>query len=115
MALHRSDYDHVASLYAERLTEATRFRFPEEDFLRDVDPGFYAARYLRAWQLRAALAGTLIERFDEDWYRNPRAGGFVRELMRRGQAENASGLAERVTGLPLSFARVIEGLTRVLA
>jgi hypothetical protein len=115
IALHRSDYEQVAPLYAELLTEATRFRFPEEDFLRDVDPGFYAARYLRAWQLEAALAGALVEQFDHDWYRNPRAGGFVRDLMRRGQAEDAGRLAENVTGAPLSFAPVIQRLTAALA
>jgi hypothetical protein len=115
IALHRGDYEHAERLYAELLTSATRFRFPEEDFLRDVDPGFYAARYLRAWQLEAMLADRLVEQFDEDWYRNPRAGGFVRDLMARGQADSADRLAQRVTGGPLSFAPVIRRLTRVLA
>jgi hypothetical protein len=115
IALHRGDYVQAAPLYAELLTDATRFRFPEEDFLRDVDSGFYAARYLRAWQLEAMLADRLVERFDEDWYRNPRAGGFVRDLMARGQADPADRLAEQVTGGPLSFAPVIRRLVAVLA
>jgi hypothetical protein len=117
LELHRGDYAaaDLGDRYAGTLTGATRFRFPEADALLDVDSGFYAARYLRAWQLEAMLARTLTERFDVDWYRNPRAGGFVRELMRRGQAEPAHRLAESVTGQPLSFAPAVERLTRALA
>lgn len=111
LSLHRGDYgEHAAAEYAERLTEATGFRYPEADYLRDVDPGFYAARYLRAWQLEAAMAGALVNRFDEDWFRNPRAGAFVRGLMRRGQADSADALAREVTGGPLSFRPLWERL-----
>jgi hypothetical protein len=115
IALHRGDYEHQGPLYAELLTDATRFRFPEEDYLRDVDPGFYGARYLRAWQLAAMLGEGLVERFDEDWYRNARAGAFVHELMARGQADPADRLAERAIGKPLSFAPTLRRLTTVLA
>lgn len=117
LELHRGDYDRpdVGDRYAGHLTGATRFRFPEADALLDVDSGFYAARYLRAWQLEAMLARALTGRFDVDWYRNPRAGAFVRELMRRGQAEPAHRLAEAVTGRPLSFGAAVERLTGVLA
>jgi hypothetical protein len=113
LRLHRRDMTRMGSEYASCLTEATLFRFPEGDYLVDVDPGFYAARYLRAWQLQAAMAATLVERFDEDWYRNPRAGAYVQHLMSRGQAENADQLSARVTGSKLDFeplARQIETL-----
>jgi hypothetical protein len=46
-----------------------------------------------------------------DWYRNPRAGGYLQHLMSRGQAENADELATRVSGATLEFeplARQIE-------
>ena len=114
--LHRSDYgERMAAEYAERLTEATGFRYAEEDYLLDVDSGFYAGRYLRAWQLEAALAGMLVERFDADWFRNPRAGGMVREWMRRGQADPADRLAADVGVGALSFAAALERLAPVLA
>ncbi len=54
--------------------------------LLDLDDAFYSARYLRAWQLEATLRGRLVERFDEDWFRNPRSGPFVLELLERGPA-----------------------------
>ena len=111
LVLHRGDMSRMGPEYATHLTRATLFRYPEGDFLVDVDPGFYSARYLRAWQLQALLTATLTQRFDDDWYRNPRAGSYVQQLMSRGQAENANELAARVSGAELDFeplARQIE-------
>jgi hypothetical protein len=101
--------------YEERLSRATLFRYPEREYLLDVDPAFYAARYLRAWQLQSLLAVTLTERFDDDWYRNPRAGAFVQHLMSSGQSENADQIARRVSGAPLSFEPLIRNLETALA
>ena len=114
LELHRSDFTSVASRYAGLLGAATLFRYPKDDFLLDVDPAFYAARYLRAWQLEAAMAATLIEECDEDWYRNPRAGFVVQDLMRRGQADPADRLAVEVTKEPLTFEHVTARLERQL-
>jgi hypothetical protein len=113
LVLHRDGPDAPGE-YAERLTEATLFRYPRDDYLADVDPWFYAARYLRAWQLEAALAAALVERFDADWYRHPRAGAYVQQLMGRGQAVPADRLAEEVTAAPLSFAALVTRLERLL-
>ncbi|MBI2536131.1 MAG: hypothetical protein HYW06_04025, partial [Gemmatimonadetes bacterium] len=96
--------------YARRLSDATLFRYGEEDYLQDVDPGFYAARYLRAWQLEAAVSAELTRRFDQDWFRNPRAGVLVQHLMSRGQADPADRLAAEVTGTPLSFGPLLSRL-----
>jgi hypothetical protein len=113
LELYRSDLASVAPRYTEMLTEATGFQYLDEDYLLDVDPGFYAARYLRAWQLEAVMARRLVERHDSDWYRNPAAGEDVHALMARGQADPAHVLAERVTGTPLGFAPVVERLERI--
>jgi hypothetical protein len=114
LELHRSDLESVAERYTELLTDATCFQYLDEDYLLDVDPGFYAARYLRAWQLQAALAEHLTRHHDVDWYRNPRAGVDLQALTRRGQEDPAHVLAEEVTGARLSFAAVVERLMRVL-
>ncbi len=114
LLLHRGSYAAGGPAYAGRLTDATLFRFPEGLSLADVDPGFYAARYLRAWQLQAVLGEALRERFDVDWFRNPRAGAFVQELMARGQAENADGLARRAAGVALDFAPLVRQLEAAL-
>ena len=102
--------------YVDILSSATRFRYRAADAFVDVDPQFYAARYLRAWQLQSALRDVLVSRFDEDWYRNPRAGPWiVRELFGEGQRELASEQAERVGAGTLSFEPLIRSIEQGLA
>lgn len=110
LELYRSDFASVASRYTELLEAATGFRYLPEDHLLDVDPGFYAARYLRAWQLEASLSRHLTRQHDADWYRNPAAGRDVQALMAHGQSDPAHRLAEHVTGTPLGFDAVISRL-----
>jgi hypothetical protein len=109
-------WDALAELYVETLGSATRFQYRRADAFVDVDPRFYSARYLRAWQLQASITETLRERFDADWWRNPSAGPFlVGELWALGQRDNADVLSERVAGRPLSFAPVIRAVEASLA
>ena len=106
--LHRaSSLDAGAAAYAPLLSEATGFRYAAEDALLDLDDGFYAARYLRAWQLEALLAASLQERFDDDWFRNPRCGEWLLELFSRGQRDDAAALAGAVLGHRLDFGPLI--------
>ncbi|MDB4906485.1 MAG: hypothetical protein JWO05_1269 [Gemmatimonadetes bacterium] len=105
----------VPDLYVETLTAATTFRYSRADAFVDVDPRFYAARYLRAWQLQALLTETLRERFDEDWWRNPRCGPWmVAELFGEAQRELAHEQAARVTGKKLDFAPLVRSVERLL-
>src|ERR1043165_7714264 len=70
-------WSSAPDLYVDVLSSATGFQYSRADAFVDVDPRFYAARYLRAWQLQALLMETLVERYDVDWWRNPRAGPGV--------------------------------------
>jgi hypothetical protein len=99
-SLHRrGPGPELAAEYAERLSRATGVRTPEALYLDDVDPHFYCIRYLRAWMLGGVLHESLRERFDEDWFLNPRTGGFLRDLWARGQSEPVEALAADV-GVP---------------
>jgi hypothetical protein len=101
--------------YVEHLGAATSFRYESADAFVDVDARFYAARYLRAWQLQAALGEALLERFDEDWWRNPRAGPWILQaLFSEGQREMADELAQRVSGRALTFAPLVRSVERLL-
>ena len=115
LSLHKSDFVGLGAEYAERLSSATLFEYTEHDCLSDVDPGFYCARYLRAWQLEAVLSSSLRERFDEDWFRNPRAGAFVHELMSLGQSQPAHELARSVAETPLTFDPLFDRLVTALS
>ena len=108
-------WDSLPDVYVETLSTATRFRYRAADAFVDLDPRFYAARYLRAWQLQAQIADTLVQRFDEDWWRNPRAGPWmVQALFSEGQRELGGELAQRVSGRALSFEPLVRAIERNL-
>jgi hypothetical protein len=105
----------LPDLYVETLTRATGFKYQRADAFVDVDPHFYSARYLRAWQLQSLLAESLVEKFNADWWRNPSAGPWiVRELFARGQSELAEEQAQRVANKRLSFAPLIKAIEGLL-
>ena len=109
-------WDALPDLYVETLTGATTFRYRAADAFVDVDPRFYSARYLRAWQLQALVTESLVGRFDEDWYRNPRAGPWIiGQLFAEGQRELAHELAERVTGKALGFDPLVRSIEALLS
>jgi hypothetical protein len=111
----RTPWTSLPDLYVETLSGATSFRYVAADAFVDIDPRFYSARYLRAWQLGALLAASLVEQFDIDWYRNPRTGPWLIEnLFAEGQRETADEVAQRVTQKSLSFAPVINALEGLL-
>ena len=108
-------WDALPDLYVEQLTSATSFRYSPADAFVDVDARYYSARYLRAWQLQALLTETLVERFDADWWRNPRTGPFVMQsLFGEAQRELAQEQATRVSGKTLSFAPLVRSIERML-
>ncbi len=86
----------AADAYRDLLTAATLVEWSRELYLCDVDPFFYAARYLRAWIFEAQLRDLLREHFDEEWYRNDRTGPFLRDLWRQGQRLTLEGLSEQI-------------------
>jgi len=111
----KTNWDSLPDLYVESLTRATTFRYHRADAFVDVDPRYYAARYLRAWQLQALIRETLVERYDEDWWRNPRAGPWIcSALFGEGQRELADEQAQRVAGKKLSFAPLRRAVERML-
>lgn len=95
--------DRLRDEYARRLARAVRVEWPRETWLADVDPWFYAARYLRAWALETHLRRHLRERFGERWYAQREAGALLRALWREGQRRDADELLADLTGSQLDF------------
>jgi len=102
--------EDMAPVYAARLSHAVRCPWPETTYLTDVDPGFYAANYLRAWSLETHLRATLRNRFGPAWFDEPRAGDFLRGLWRDGQRLDADELVAEVAGAELDFSAMLEDL-----
>lgn len=86
----------AAEAYRDLLTAATLVEWPRELYLCDVDPFFYAARYLRAWIFEAQLRDLLRKRYDEEWFRNDRTGPFLLDLWRQGQRFNLEALSQEL-------------------
>lgn len=92
--LHRVDEPgDVAPLYDELLTRNLGANYGPESCLTDVDDGFYCAAYLRAWIFEAQHRHYLLTEFDDDWFRNARAGKFLIELWNEGQKHSVVELA----------------------
>jgi hypothetical protein len=82
--------------------------------LSDVDLHFYAARYWRAWKFEAQLREFLVERFDEEWYRNDRTGPFLIGLWRQGQRHRVEALAAQLGLADEGLAPLLRQLMRHL-
>lgn len=84
--------EHMAALYKKRLSEAIKVEVPEQSFLVDVDQGFYAASYLRAWMLEGAFRMLLQDKYGMQWFRDPVAGEWLKQLWSHGQQFTADQL-----------------------
>jgi hypothetical protein len=101
--------------YVELLGEATKVEPAAADYLGDIDGGFYASEYLRAWAFEAQLRAYLRERFGNAWFSRREAGSLLRELWAEGQKPTADELLREVTGEPLELASVGDRIREALA
>ena len=100
------DLTSLRERYVELLTEGTKVEPAAVDYLGDIDDGFYASEYLRAWAFEAQLRAYLRERFGNAWFTRREAGSLLRELWAEGQKPTAEELLREVTGETLELAAV---------
>ena len=91
----------TAAGYSERLTGATGIRYPRENFLSDMDSGFYSADYLRAWIRAAQLRAYLRREVGADWWRDEKTGALLRDLFFEGTRPTSEEVAARLGFDPL--------------
>jgi len=101
--------------YVELLGDATKVEPAAADYLGDMDDGFYASEYLRAWAFEAQLRAHLRERFGNAWFSRREAGSLLRELWAEGQKPTADELLRDVTGETLELAAVGDRVREALA
>jgi hypothetical protein len=89
--------------YVELLGDATKIEPSGTDYLSDIDDGFYASQYLRAWAFEAQLRAYLREKFGNAWFTRKDAGSLLRELWSEGQKPTADELLQDVTGATLEL------------
>lgn len=93
--------DGDPDVYELLLTEATGIRYRKDNYLSDMDAGFYSADYLRAWIRSAQLRDYLVHEVGADWWRNRRTGELLAELFRQGTKPTSEEVAARIGFDPL--------------
>jgi len=85
-----------AEVYERFLTEATGIRYKKDNYLSDMDAGFYSADYLRAWIRSAQLRDHLVSEVGSDWWRNSKTGVLLTDLFREGTKPTSEEIAARL-------------------
>jgi hypothetical protein len=96
--------------YEEGLTEATGVRYRADNYLFDMDAGFYSADYLRAWIRSAQLRDFLVSEVGEDWWRNAETGERLVRLFLEGTKPSSEEIAARLGFQPLDTAPLLREL-----
>jgi hypothetical protein len=108
-----SDFAHApahADAYADRLRAATGVRYRADNYLSDIDEGFYSADYLRAWIRTAQLRAYLERTVGEDWWMRPETGDYLRSLFLEGTRPSSEDVATRIGFDPLDTAPLLDEL-----
>ena len=105
-----ADLGRMPARYSELLGGAVRVPWPQVSWMADVDDGFYAASYLRAWALETHWRSALRDRFGERWFSSPEAGEWLRGLWSNGQRLNADELLAETLGEELDFGRLARSI-----
>lgn len=91
----------LADVHEDLLRKALWVSVPRGFYLRDVSDGLTLLDGLRGWARLQPLRATLLERYDEDWWRNPGAGEFFRDALTWGATAAESTLAGVLEEAPL--------------
>ena len=101
-----------AAGYSERLTAATGIAYRADQYLSDMDAGFYSADYLRAWIRSPQLSAYLSREVGEDWWRRPETGERLRALFAEGTRPLSEDVALRLGYEPLDTGPLVAELSR---
>jgi hypothetical protein len=82
-----------------------------DDYLADMDAGFYSADYLRAWIRHAQLRAHLVEEIGPEWWRSRETGDLLRNLFTEGTRPTSEEIAARLGYEPLDTGPLVSELT----
>jgi hypothetical protein len=110
-----ADVTTMKSRYVDLLGSALKVTPSDTEYLADIDDGFYASQYLRAWAFEAQLRAYLREKFGNAWFTRKDAGSLIRELWSEGQKPTADELLHEVTGATLELEAAADRVREALA
>ena len=97
-------------LYATTLSGATRFLYAPQNYLNDMDAGYYSADYLRAWVTESMLRHHLEHAYGEEWFAHPEAGAFLRGLWATGERKENEIVARMIGYEPFDTTHLVGNL-----
>ena len=106
--------EQLAQTYAALQLEATGFRRDPALYLWDVDDGFYAAAYMRAWAFEAGLREHLRTRWGRRWWASRKAGDELIDLWNTASRYTVEELARLIGFGELSFDFLADTLTEAM-
>ena len=105
----------LRDLYVEVVGNAIGIQPHGADAVLDMPSFVTPGARLRGIQAAAVLGSELVERFDVDWYRNPRTGPWlVQSVLEPARGEPAAEVLKGATGRDLSFGPCIRRLEQAL-
>jgi hypothetical protein len=100
--------DRNRQLYATTLSGATRFAYTPQNYLNDMDPGYYSADYLRAWITEAMLRRHLEGAYGQSWFTRPEAGELLLGLWATGEKQENEDVARTIGCEPYDTSYLVE-------
>jgi hypothetical protein len=82
--------------FEQMMRRAVGVSYPRELYLHDVRNGLHSLVQLRARLYEALFSGHLVHYFDEDWWRNPRCGPFLKKQWSQGRRLRVDELATEI-------------------
>jgi hypothetical protein len=106
---------NLSMTYATLQTEATGFRRDPSLYLWDVDDGFYAAAYLRAWAFEVSLREHLRTRWGRRWWASRKAGDELIDLWNTASRYTVEELARLIGFGEISFDFLADSLIAAMS
>ena len=97
-------------VYRQVLGDAVLMRYSPEDYLKDVDEGFYCTNYIRAWIFEAQLKDYMHRKFGYEWFAQKKAGSFLKEIWSYGQKYGPEEVLCQLDFKGLDISYLIENL-----
>ncbi|MBI4451112.1 hypothetical protein HY642_03995 [Candidatus Woesearchaeota archaeon] len=79
-------YGSMSECYSDILSKASGIHYPQENWLLDVDGGFYSLDYVRAWLTEVALRSHLSKKHGGQWFRTRAAGNTLKQYYQYGSS-----------------------------
>ncbi len=100
----------AGSSYAQRMSDALRVQCDEAEHLRDLNPPFYSAGFLRACAFESQLRDYFKTKFGLRWWTSRKAGEMLVDLWNTGQRHTVEEMAMMIGLGELNFDWLVEDL-----